>query len=97
MSKVTSKLQLTLPKALALRYGIVPGSEVHFEAAGDIIHLRPQGEGSTRVRDERVARWEQICTHQQERAALYRATHATGALEERGDRGWTRDELYEDR
>lgn len=31
MSRVTSKLQVTIPKALAGRYGIRPGDEVHWE------------------------------------------------------------------
>jgi AbrB family looped-hinge helix DNA binding protein len=31
MSKVTSKLQITIPKALAERYGIHPGDEIDFE------------------------------------------------------------------
>jgi len=39
MAKVTTKLQLTLPKRLAERCGISPGDEVEFAAAGDIIHL----------------------------------------------------------
>jgi bifunctional DNA-binding transcriptional regulator/antitoxin component of YhaV-PrlF toxin-antitoxin module len=39
MSKVTAKLQVTLPKALAEKYGIVPGSEIVWEAAGDAIRV----------------------------------------------------------
>jgi AbrB family looped-hinge helix DNA binding protein len=31
MSKVTSKLQVTIPKALAVKYGIRPGDEVRWE------------------------------------------------------------------
>jgi AbrB family looped-hinge helix DNA binding protein len=41
VSKVTAKLQLTLPKRLAEEYGIKPGDEVEFVAAGDVIHLVP--------------------------------------------------------
>jgi AbrB family looped-hinge helix DNA binding protein len=41
MAKVTSKLQLTLPKKLADQYGIKPGDEVQFREAGNIIHLLP--------------------------------------------------------
>lgn len=41
MAKVTSKLQLTLPKRLAEQYGISSGDDVAFAAAGDIIHLIP--------------------------------------------------------
>ena len=35
MSRVTSKLQVTIPKAVADRYGIAPGVEIAFEPAGD--------------------------------------------------------------
>jgi AbrB family looped-hinge helix DNA binding protein len=43
MSKVTSKLQLTLPKRIAEQYRIRPGDEVEFVPAGDVIHLVPAG------------------------------------------------------
>jgi AbrB family looped-hinge helix DNA binding protein len=43
MSKVTSKLQLTLPKRIADQFGIKPGDEVEFVPAGDVIHLVPPG------------------------------------------------------
>ena len=39
MSKVTSKLQVTLPKAIADRYGVAPGAELIFEPAGDSIRV----------------------------------------------------------
>ncbi|MGH7844250.1 MAG: AbrB/MazE/SpoVT family DNA-binding domain-containing protein, partial [Candidatus Binatia bacterium] len=35
MSKVTSKLQVTIPKDIAEAYGIQPGSEIHWVPAGD--------------------------------------------------------------
>ena len=37
MSKVTSKLQVTLPKVIADRNGVGPGSDVVFEPAGESI------------------------------------------------------------
>jgi AbrB family looped-hinge helix DNA binding protein len=43
MAKVTSKLQLTIPKRLAEQYGIAPGDEVDLQPAGDIIRLIPSG------------------------------------------------------
>lgn len=42
MGKVTSKLQLTLPKRLADELGIAPGDEIDFESAGDHIRLIPR-------------------------------------------------------
>ena len=40
MSRVTSKLQVTIPKKIAREYGIEPGSDVVFEPAGEVIRLR---------------------------------------------------------
>lgn len=34
---MTSKLQLTLPKAIAVQYGIEPGAELDVVPAGDVI------------------------------------------------------------
>lgn len=39
MSKVTSKLQVTLPKRIAERHGIAPGDEIDFESAGETIRI----------------------------------------------------------
>jgi len=38
---VTSKLQVTIPKAIAKRYGIEPGTEIEFLSAGDAIRVVP--------------------------------------------------------
>ncbi len=47
MSKVTSKLQVTLPKALAQRYGIAPGDDIRFEEAGEVIRVVPANTGAS--------------------------------------------------
>src|SRR5271165_6290880 len=39
MPKVTSKLQLTVPKAIADQYGIRPGDELEWIPAGDSIRV----------------------------------------------------------
>ena len=41
MAKVTSKLQVTLPKQLAQQYGIEPGIDIEWQAAGDVIRVLP--------------------------------------------------------
>jgi AbrB family looped-hinge helix DNA binding protein len=41
MAKVTSKLQITLPKALADEFGIRPGDDILWQAAGDTIRIVP--------------------------------------------------------
>ncbi len=43
---MTSKLQVTVPKALADRYGIRPGDHVRFEEAGEVIRVLPAGAGA---------------------------------------------------
>ena len=43
MAKVTSKLQVTVPKALAEKYGIQPGDEIDWIPAGDSIRVIPVG------------------------------------------------------
>ena len=89
MAKVTSKLQVTLPKALASRYGIDPGDDIEWEAAGDAIRILP---ASSRSRDAsaRLKLFDQATSRQQSRQQAV----ATPARE---DRGWTREELYERR
>jgi AbrB family looped-hinge helix DNA binding protein len=42
MSRVTSKLQVTVPKAIAERYGIRPGDEIDWVPAGDAIRVVPR-------------------------------------------------------
>ena len=52
MPKVTSKLQLTVPKAIADQYGIRPGAELQWIAAGEAIHVIPEG-GNNLAEQER--------------------------------------------
>jgi AbrB family looped-hinge helix DNA binding protein len=49
MAKVTSKLQLTIPKAVADQYGISPGDEVDWVPAGDAIRVVPASARSSRL------------------------------------------------
>jgi AbrB family looped-hinge helix DNA binding protein len=92
MSKVTSKLQVTIPKTIAEQYGIEPGSEVTFEPAGDAIRVRVAGTAEEPHSD--VA-WKlrlfDAATRRQ------RARNARASEQATTDRGWTRDDLYGDR
>jgi bifunctional DNA-binding transcriptional regulator/antitoxin component of YhaV-PrlF toxin-antitoxin module len=45
MAKVTSKLQLTVPKLIADQYGIRPGDELQWFSAGDVIRVIPPQRG----------------------------------------------------
>ena len=89
MAKVTSKLQVTVPKALAERYAIRPGDEIAWEAAGDAIRVVPHG----RARRPTGRRGSGSSTRPPTGSAG--ATRSSGAARPPAGRGWTREELYD--
>ena len=91
MSKVTSKLQVTVPKALAERYGIRPGDDIRFEGAGEVMRVVPASAGAPREGldiEARLRLFDAATERQRERDEGRRAGRAI-------TRGWTREELYE--
>lgn len=89
---MTSKLQVTLPKAIADRYGIRPGDEIEWEAAGDAIRIIPEGiprgnASSGRPLNERLRLFD-LATER-----LRRNLPKRRRLQVR-DRGWKREDLY---
>jgi AbrB family looped-hinge helix DNA binding protein len=88
VGKVTSKLQVTVPKAIADRYRIKPGDEIVWIEAGDSIRVQrrkslpPKRGPAARLRlfDEATAR---------QRTRNEEVSPATGG------RGWRREELYD--
>jgi len=89
MSKVTSKLQVTLPKALADRYAIRPGDEIEWQAAGDVIRVVPGKARKPPDRARRLRLFDRATQRQQERNGRL-------APKVRGEpRGWRRAELYD--
>lgn len=94
MSRVTSKLQVTIPRAVADRYGIEPGDDIEFVPAGDAIRVIP-GAGPAEVdTNDRLACFDAATLRQQERQQARRVRRGRGSADEK-DRGWTREELYE--
>ncbi len=93
MSKVTSKLQVTIPKAIAEQYGVEPGTEVTFEAAGDAIRVRIGGGAVSAGADDREWRLRLFDAATRRQKQRDRLADAPGTAE----RGWTREELYGDR
>ena len=94
MSKVTSKLQVTVPKAIATQYRIKPGDEVLWVAAGDAVRLVPKYSArkeSTPAR--KLALFDLATTRQRERQRDWPA--GSGGKRKPRDRGWTREELYD--
>ncbi|MCY4012938.1 MAG: AbrB/MazE/SpoVT family DNA-binding domain-containing protein [Gammaproteobacteria bacterium] len=91
MSKVTSKLQVTVPKALAQEYGIAPGDDIRFEASGEVIRVvPPSADAPTRPVDirKRLALFDAASARQ-------RARESASIRERSATRGWTREELYQ--
>ncbi len=85
---MTSKLQVTIPKALAEQFGIEPGDDVQWESAGSAIRLSPDSaaEGSSTIA-ERVALFDEATKRQHRRQRKQPMRKARS-------RGWTREELY---
>ncbi|HXY78954.1 MAG TPA: AbrB/MazE/SpoVT family DNA-binding domain-containing protein [Candidatus Acidoferrales bacterium] len=101
MPKVTSKLQLTVPKKIADQYGIRPGDELEWIPAGDSIRVELAGKAKTGMRlsaEERLAlfdantKWLDELQADQLKEAKGKGTRIT-----RENRGWTREEIYGDR
>ena len=86
-SKVTSKLQVTIPKVLADQYGLVPGDEIAWRAAGPEIRLIPPRAPELSL-EERLKLFDAVLKRQRSREK------ARGTVEVAADRGWTREELY---
>jgi len=87
MSKITSKLQVTVPKTIADRYRIRPGDEIEWIPAGDAIRLIP---ARTQTPSEdpatRVRLFDQATERHRRRPAPRKQPS--------GDRGWIREDLY---
>lgn len=90
MAKVTSKLQVTVPKAIAERYGIRPGDEIEWVPAGDSIRVVRRSE---RARPGDLALRIRLFDAATERQRMRQA--GDKKVEGARDRGWRRDELYE--
>jgi bifunctional DNA-binding transcriptional regulator/antitoxin component of YhaV-PrlF toxin-antitoxin module len=94
MSKVTSKLQVTIPKAVALEHDIHPGSDITFVSDhGDLRILPPsQGEGGLGLStEERLALFDAVTARQTARDARRAVGRESATL----GRGWRREALYD--
>lgn len=57
MSKVTSKLQVTIPKSIARQYSIRPRDSISFQAAGDVIRVLPPNVAAPAKLDRLTRLW----------------------------------------
>jgi bifunctional DNA-binding transcriptional regulator/antitoxin component of YhaV-PrlF toxin-antitoxin module len=86
---VTSKLQVTIPKAIAERYGIEPGTDVDWLPAGDAIRVVPSHVRTREPdRSRRLELFDRSTERQRDRQDELTDERRTA------DRGWRREDLY---
>lgn len=86
MAKVTSKYQVTLPRAIADAYKIRPGDDIAWVAAGEVIRVMPPGKSSSIDLETRLHLFDQ---------ATARLRKCSSGLSKRSrSRGWRREDLY---
>lgn len=102
MAKVTSKLQLTLPKAIADRYKIRPGDDLDWLPAGDAMRVVKRDAAEVLeppTIKQRLALFDQATARQHRRQAGMRkkrpAADSQDSRSRSQGRGWTREELYQ--
>jgi AbrB family looped-hinge helix DNA binding protein len=89
MSKVTSKYQVSIPKALAERVGIRVGDELEWEVEGGVLRVHLAGRLRQRLSiADRLSLFDAAIERQRGREEKLPRDRGTGG------RGWTRDELY---
>ncbi len=100
MAKVTSKLQLTVPKVIADQYGIRPGDELKWIPAGESIRVELVGKakaGPQLGTEERLALFDENTKWLDKlQAPLLREAEAKSTHLTRQTRGWAREDLYND-
>ena len=90
MAKITSKLQVTIPKRVADEYGLAPGDEIEFVlAAGALRVIRARQPSREQSVGERLALFEAATARQRVRQ------RGKGRRAAEGSRGWTRESLYD--
>lgn len=87
MSKVTSKYQVSIPKALADRLGVKPGDEIDWHLAGRELRVSPVRPGRSTTVEERLRSFDEATQRQGTRNRRKRTAASS-------DRGWTREDLY---
>lgn len=92
MSKVTAKLQVTIPKAVADKYGIRPGSEIRWLAAGDGVRV----ELSEKVSRPGLPLQKRLALFDRMTKRLEKLPPVRSVADSES-RGWTRVSLYTDR
>jgi AbrB family looped-hinge helix DNA binding protein len=92
VARVTSKLQVTVPKTIAEQFSIRPGDEIDWIAAGDGIRVVKRAGKDTSKTDTQKIRLRLF--DQATQRQLKRNQEARPPEGSERDRGWTREELY---
>lgn len=87
---MTSKLQVTLPKAIARQFGIEPGDEIIFQPLGDQLRVIPKAQPAppARTKEQRLQLFDEATARQKAREA------ACATASPCDSRGWSREDLY---
>jgi bifunctional DNA-binding transcriptional regulator/antitoxin component of YhaV-PrlF toxin-antitoxin module len=91
MAKVTSKYQVTVPRAVADEYAIKPGDEIDWIPAGEAIRVvkrLPAKRRPAATAEGRLRRFDEASARQRQR------DKTTAVAEAGADRGWSREDLY---
>lgn len=89
MAKVTSKLQITVPKALAAELGIRPGDDIDWAINGNGLRVTPStGRQQAPGHQTRLRLFDEATERQRRRQQGDKRGPA------QRDRGWSREELY---
>ena len=89
MAKVTSKYQVTVPKAIADQYNIRPGDDINWTPAGDVIRVTPRDRQQPPDDPEQRLR-----LFDQATGRLLRGRTSRAKTSQPKSRGWTREDLY---
>jgi AbrB family looped-hinge helix DNA binding protein len=88
MAKVTSKYQVTVPKAIADMYHIRPGDDIDWRPAGEVIRVIPSSKLAVpQDRESQLRLFDQATERHRKRPPA----RATGRSR---NRGWRREDLY---
>lgn len=86
MAKVTSKLQVTIPRAIAERHRIRAGDHLEFVSAGDVIRVERGDRRAPLSVKERLELFDEATRRLRRRRSKARGT---------SKRGWRREDLYD--
>jgi bifunctional DNA-binding transcriptional regulator/antitoxin component of YhaV-PrlF toxin-antitoxin module len=101
VAKVTSKLQLTLPKVIADQYKIRPGDDLDWLPAGEAIRVVKRDADQAARPDtikQRLQLFDQATDRQRKRqtkSGMGRPAVGARSSRAQSDRGWTREEIYQ--